>query len=107
MVGSCQNTCFKVSNSFDYHKCKVLLGLTKYYQAFIHGYAKLVGVDQERFKFSMDTTTPNGIWYIEIEVKKLLKAQILTTLDFMKIFISNVESLTKRIKTFFSHKNDK
>jgi hypothetical protein len=40
---------------------KVFLGLTKYYQAFIHGYAKIVGVDQERFKLSMDTTKPSGI----------------------------------------------
>jgi hypothetical protein len=24
---------------------KVFLGLTKYYQAFIHGYAKIVGID--------------------------------------------------------------
>jgi hypothetical protein len=40
---------------------KVFLGLTKYYQTFIHGYAKIVGVDQKKFKISMDTTTPSGI----------------------------------------------
>ncbi len=35
---------------------KVFWGLTKEYQTFIRGYAKIVGVDEESFKLSMDTT---------------------------------------------------
>jgi hypothetical protein len=35
---------------------KVFWGLTKDYQTFIHGYAKNVGVDEERFRLSTDTT---------------------------------------------------
>jgi hypothetical protein len=28
----------------------------QYYQTFIRGYAKIVGVDEKRFRLSMDTT---------------------------------------------------
>jgi hypothetical protein len=40
---------------------RFFLGLIEYYRTFIHGYAKIVGVDQERFMLSMDTTMPSGI----------------------------------------------
>jgi hypothetical protein len=55
----------------------------------------------------MDTTMPSGIWYIETKTKKLLEAQILTMLDFMKIFILDVEWSIKKVKAIFFHKNEK